>query len=87
MARPKEFDTDVALDAAVGVFGEHGFEGSSSAMLVEAMGIGRQSLYDTFGDYHWLYVASAAVGLGGAALALAFPPKTPTEPATAALPA
>lgn len=55
MARPKEFDTDVALDAAVGVFGEHGFEGSSSAMLVEAMGIGRQSLYDTFGDKWQLY--------------------------------
>ncbi len=55
MARPKEFDADVALDAAVGVFGEHGFEGSSSAMLVDAMGIGRQSLYDTFGDKWQLY--------------------------------
>jgi len=55
MARPKEFDEDVALDAAVAVFGEHGFEGSSSAMLVAAMGIGRQSLYDTFGDKWQLY--------------------------------
>lgn len=55
MARPKEFDADLALDAAIGVFREHGFEGSSSAMLVGAMGIGRQSLYDTFGDKWQLY--------------------------------
>ncbi|MBI4921184.1 MAG: MFS transporter [Devosia nanyangense] len=31
-------------------------------------------LYDTFGTYHWLYIASAAIGLCAAALALAFPP-------------
>jgi MFS family permease len=30
-------------------------------------------LYDTFGTYHWLYIASAAVGLAAAAMALAFP--------------
>jgi MFS family permease len=30
-------------------------------------------LYDTFGSYHWLYVASAAVGIGAAAMALTFP--------------
>lgn len=33
-------------------------------------------LYDTFGTYHWLYIASAAVGLAAAAMALAFPPAT-----------
>ncbi|WP_423067823.1 MFS transporter [Devosia sp. CN2-171] len=31
-------------------------------------------LYDTFGSYHWLYIASAVVGLAAAAMALAFPP-------------
>ncbi|RYE10231.1 MAG: MFS transporter [Hyphomicrobiales bacterium] len=31
-------------------------------------------LYDTYGTYHWLYIASAAVGLAAAAMALAFPP-------------
>lgn len=36
--------------------------------------VGGGWLFDTFGDYHWLYVASAAVGIAGAALALAFPP-------------
>lgn len=44
-------------------------------------------LFDTFGDYHWLYVASAGVGLAGAALALAFPPKTIKETPADALPA
>jgi TetR/AcrR family transcriptional repressor of nem operon len=55
MARPREFDTDTALDGAISVFGEHGFEGASAQMLVKAMGIGRQSLYDTFGDKWQLY--------------------------------
>ena len=50
MARNKEFDRDDALDAAIGVFREHGFEGTSTDMLVRAMKIGRQSLYYTFGD-------------------------------------
>ncbi|OWJ59872.1 TetR/AcrR family transcriptional regulator, partial [Inquilinus limosus] len=48
MARPKEFDSEKALDAAIEVFREHGFDGTSTDMLVRAMGIGRQSLYDTF---------------------------------------
>jgi len=36
--------------------------------------VGGGWLYDTFGTYHWLYIASAAIGLGAALLALAFPP-------------
>jgi TetR/AcrR family transcriptional repressor of nem operon len=55
MARAKEFDKEAAIDAAIGVFREHGFEGTSTAMLVDAMKIGRQSLYDTFGDKWQLY--------------------------------
>lgn len=31
-------------------------------------------LYDTYGTYHWLYIASAGVGIAAAAMALAFPP-------------
>jgi len=58
MARPKTFDPDDALDAAIAVFREHGYEGTSAAMLVEAMGVGRQSLYDTFGDKWGLYCAA-----------------------------
>ncbi len=45
---------------------------SSIAMAFGPLGGGW--LYDTFGTYHWLYIASAAVGLAAAAMALAFPP-------------
>jgi len=56
MARPREFDHDTALLAAVKVFSDLGFEGSSTDALTQAMGIGRQSLYDTFGDKWRLYL-------------------------------
>ncbi|MGO4762739.1 TetR/AcrR family transcriptional regulator [Cupriavidus sp. 2KB_3] len=58
MARPKAFNKDEALDAAIGVFREHGFAGTSAGMLTEAMKIGRQSLYDTFHDKWDLYRAA-----------------------------
>ena len=58
MARPKEFDVDATVEAAIEVFREHGFEGTSAQMLVDAMGIGRQSLYDTFGDKWGVYRAA-----------------------------
>jgi AcrR family transcriptional regulator len=60
MPRPREFDTDAALDGAIDVFREHGFEGASAQMLVDAMRIGRQSLYSAFGDKWRLY--RSAVG-------------------------
>lgn len=41
--------------------------------------IGGGWLYDNFGSYHWLYIASAAVGIAAAAMALAFPPPRPSE--------
>jgi AcrR family transcriptional regulator len=58
MARPKEFDIDVALDAAVEVFREHGFAATSAQMLTAAMRIGKQSLYDTFGGKWQLYCSA-----------------------------
>lgn len=58
MGRPKEFDAERALDSAMQVFREHGYEGTSAAMLVDAMNIGRQSLYDTFGDKWQLYLSA-----------------------------
>lgn len=58
MPRPKEFDRDQVLDLATDVFWKRGYEATSIGDLVAALGIGRQSLYDTFGDKHALYLAS-----------------------------
>lgn len=49
--------------------------------------VGGGWIFDTFGDYHWLYVSSAVIGLAAAALALAFPPRTEDKTPAEALPA
>lgn len=58
MPRPKQFDPENALDAAVMLFREHGYARTSAEMLIEAMQIGKQSLYNTFGGKWPLYVAA-----------------------------
>jgi AcrR family transcriptional regulator len=56
MARPREFDREAALQQAMLVFWAKGYAGTSTEDLVQAMGIGRQSLYNSFGDKWQLYV-------------------------------
>jgi TetR/AcrR family transcriptional repressor of nem operon len=56
MARPKEFDREVAVERAMSVFWSKGYAATSTDDLLEAMKIGRQSMYDTFGDKRRLYV-------------------------------
>ena len=56
MARNKEFDRDEALHKAMEVFWSRGYEAASIQDLVQHMGINRQSIYDTFGDKHALYL-------------------------------
>ena len=58
MSRPKEFDPDLALDRALEVFLEKGFEGTSLNDLVERTGVHRGSLYGTFGNKEQLFLAS-----------------------------
>ncbi len=56
MARTKEFDPDVALQSALELFWQRGYEATSMADLVERLGIGRASIYATFGSKHELYL-------------------------------
>jgi len=58
MARPKQFDPEEALDKAIELFWSQGYEATTMQELVDAMGINRFSLYDTFGDKHSLYLAA-----------------------------
>ncbi|HWO01009.1 MAG TPA: TetR family transcriptional regulator, partial [Blastocatellia bacterium] len=48
MARPKEFDRDKAVESALATFRKNGFGATTTDDLRLAMGIGRQSFYDTF---------------------------------------
>ncbi|MFD3567645.1 TetR/AcrR family transcriptional regulator [Streptomyces sp. NPDC058667] len=56
MARTKEFDPDAALQAALELFWARGYEATAMSDLVEHLGIGRASLYATFGNKHELYL-------------------------------
>ncbi|MEH1164022.1 TetR/AcrR family transcriptional regulator [Micromonospora sp. CPCC 205539] len=53
--RPREFDTDQALDRAMEVFWRHGYEGASLTELTGAMGINKPSLYAAFGNKEGLF--------------------------------
>ena len=58
MARTKEFDRTEVLNKAMDVFWKNGFEATSIQDLVDAMGINRGSIYDTFGDKAGLFEAT-----------------------------
>jgi AcrR family transcriptional regulator len=53
--RPRTFDVDNALDTALQLFWEHGYEGTSMAALAEAMQISMPSLYAAFGNKEALF--------------------------------
>ncbi|MCB9791408.1 MAG: TetR/AcrR family transcriptional regulator [Alphaproteobacteria bacterium] len=56
MARPKSFDPEHALRDALHVFWREGYESTSLSDLEAALGIGRKSLYDTFGNKRELFL-------------------------------
>jgi TetR/AcrR family transcriptional regulator, transcriptional repressor for nem operon len=57
MARAKQFDPEVALDAAVDQFWECGFEATNVQDLCRKLKLNPGSLYATFGDKRSLFVA------------------------------
>jgi AcrR family transcriptional regulator len=54
--RPRSFDRDAALERAMLLFWEHGYEATSMAELTSAMGISPPSLYAAFGDKQALFL-------------------------------
>jgi TetR/AcrR family transcriptional repressor of nem operon len=58
MARPREFDTDAALDRAMDTFWSKGYEATSLDDLCEVTGLSRSSLYATFGSKRNLLLRS-----------------------------
>lgn len=61
MARRKEFDQEAALREAIAAFGRKGFTATSTEDLMRGMKVGRQSMYDTFGDKRALFLKALAL--------------------------
>ena len=61
MARPKEFDRERALHRAISAFSQKGFAATSTDDLMRAMDLGRQSMYDTYGDKRALFLKALEV--------------------------
>jgi len=59
LGRPAAFDKEAALDTAMRLFWERGFEGTSMADLSQAMGIHPSSIYAAFGDKQALFALAA----------------------------
>jgi TetR/AcrR family transcriptional repressor of nem operon len=56
MPRERSFSEPDVLDRLTDVFSTHGYAGTSLALLEEATGLGKQSLYNTFGGKQAMYL-------------------------------
>ena len=55
MARPRSFDEETVLTAAMHAFRRHGYAGASVSVLEDATGLRASSLYNAYGDKAGLY--------------------------------
>ncbi|MFL4472046.1 TetR/AcrR family transcriptional regulator [Tateyamaria armeniaca] len=55
MARPRNFDEDKVLDAAMMAFWRHGYEATTTRMLEDATGVGIRGLFNAFGSKEQLF--------------------------------
>lgn len=58
MGRPRKFDADAVVEQAIETFRVHGYGDTSPQTLSERLGIGKGSLYNTFGSKHELFLTS-----------------------------
>ncbi len=56
MGRDRQFSPDAVLQQAAALFATQGYAGTSLSQLTEATGLGKQSLYNCFGDKRALYL-------------------------------
>ena len=56
VGRPREFDIDEAVEAAMQVFWSRGYNGTSLPDLIDGTGLSRGSLYKAFGDKRALFL-------------------------------
>ncbi|MFI0738062.1 TetR/AcrR family transcriptional regulator [Streptomyces sp. NPDC021100] len=70
MGRPKQFDPDLAVERAMEVFWSKGYAATTPQDLVDALGIGKGSLYNAFGSKRELFERALCRYRDGQALAL-----------------
>jgi TetR/AcrR family transcriptional regulator, transcriptional repressor for nem operon len=58
MARPREFDEEAVLDAAMQCFWVHGYESTSVKDLIERTGLTAASLYNAYGDKRAMFLTA-----------------------------
>ena len=98
MARPRQFDEDAVLDAAMQRFWNNGYEATSMRDLAEVTGLTTPSLYNAFGDKRAIYrlvldrylrltqATSAAIFGSGAATGMNTVVRQPSSDAASATP-
>jgi TetR/AcrR family transcriptional regulator, transcriptional repressor for nem operon len=58
MGREKQFSEAAVLEGVADLFAAYGYQGTSLAKMLDATGLGKQSLYNSFGDKRALYLKS-----------------------------